>query len=196
MKRPLSVLSLVLVLAGCGGAQVRVAEPTVDTSDPAQLYPMGEGFIWTYDIDTQTEMATLGIYRVTRMSGDEVAIRPDGGDEVVYVRTPEGIVRQATGRFVLRGPLREGAEWPASADGTRMARVTSMHATADVGAGHYEDCVEVSEAGGDAGLTVRTVYCAGVGPVIVETHQELITSMEGGITVTATLRGFQQGEDE
>jgi hypothetical protein len=95
---------------------------------------------------------------------------------------------------LLRDPIAVGQEWPSTSG--RTARIESITEAVDVTDGHYENCVAVMEEGGDAGLHVRTTYCMGVGPVIVESRQELTTSMTGGLTVRGTLRAHQQGEED
>ena len=90
-------------------------------------------------------------------------------------------------------PLRVGAEWESPNYGHfRAEGLEDIH----VPAGHFTRCVEITEEGGEAGLHVRTVYCPDVGPAIVESRQELTLAMSGGVTVTGSLRGFQQGDDD
>jgi hypothetical protein len=186
-------LSIALVLVGCGNG---TGGTTPDTRPltAERLYPMGEGYIWTFDIDTQTEITALGIVRVMGISGDAVRIASDGGEQHTYERRAEGIYRPESSTWLIQEPIAVGREWPAG--GGRTARITSIDETVDVPAGHFTRCVEILEEGGDAGLHVRTVYCPDVGPAIVESRQELTTSMTGGLTVTGSLRGFQQGEDD
>ncbi len=177
---------------GCGGAPATTGDDRPVTA--RRLYPMGEGYIWTYDIDTQTEITALGISRVMGISGDAVRIAADGGEERTYELRDGGIYRPDVATWLIRDPIAVGQEWPSG--GERTARITSITAEVDVPAGHFARCVEITEEGGAAGLHVRTVYCPDVGPAIVESRQELSLSMSGGVTVTARLRGSQQGEDD
>jgi hypothetical protein len=190
-KSVLALASVVLVLA-C--AAPGATTPDLGPVTARRLYPMGEGYIWTYDIDTQTEITALGISRVMGISGDLVRIAADGGDERTYELREEGIYRPDVSTWLIRDPIEVGQEWPSS--GGRTARISSISEEVDVPAGHFTRCVEITEQGGEAGLHVRTVYCPDVGPAIVESRQELSLAMSGGVTVTGTLRGFQQGEDD
>lgn len=180
-----------LALTGCPSTG-----PTTPHAEPLsarRLYPMAAGYIWTYDIDTQTGMSSLGITRVVDVQGNTVGIAADGGEVHAYELRDEGIYRPATQTWLLHDPIAVGQTWP-STNG-RTARIESVTETVDVTDGHYENCVAVLEEGGEAGLHVRTTYCMGVGPVIVESRQELITSMTGGLTVIGRLRAHQQGDD-
>ncbi|MFO0685157.1 MAG: hypothetical protein U0234_24065 [Sandaracinus sp.] len=189
---PFALVSLALALAGCPSTG-----PTVVQREPVSarnLYPMAAGYIWTYDIDTQTGMSSLGITRVREVQGNLVSIAADGAEAHTYELREEGIFQPATETWLLRDPIAVGQSWPSTHG--RTARIESVTETVDVTDGHYENCVLVVEEGGDAGLHLRTTYCQDVGPVIVESRQELITSMTGGLTVTGRLRAHQQGEDD
>ena len=192
MRIRLFALVLALLVPACGGRGATT--PDTGPLTARRLYPMGEGFIWTYDIDTQTEITALGISRVMGIDGDVVRIAADGGDERTYELREEGIYRPDTSTWLIHDPIALGAEWPSS--GGRTARITSISTEVDGTAGHFTRCVEITEEGGDAGLHVRTVYCPDVGPALVESRQDLTLAMSGGVTVTGTLRGFQQGEDD
>jgi len=192
MRKVQLALLCSLVLAGCPstGPTTPHAEPTTARG----LYPMAAGYIWTYDIDTGTGMSSLGITRVVDVQGNTVGIAADGSEAHTYELRAEGIYQPATQTWLLRDPIAVGQEWPSTHG--RTARIESTTETVDVTDGHYDDCVLVLEEGGDAGLHVRTTYCMGVGPVIVESRQELVTSMTGGLTVTGRLRAHQHGEDD
>jgi hypothetical protein len=182
-----------IVLTGCPGSGGTT--PHVEPLGARGLYPMGEGYIWTYDIDTHTGMSSLGITRVVSVVGNTVGIAADGGEVHTYELRAEGIYQPATETWLLRDPIAVGQTWPSTHG--RTARIESITETVDVTDGHYDGCVAVLEEGGDLGLHVRTTYCMGVGPVVVESRQELITSMTGGLTVVGRLRAHQQGpEDE
>ena len=192
MRTSLLALAIALIVPACGATGATTPDDGPLTA--RRLYPMGEGYIWTYDIDTQTEITALGISRVMGISGDLVRVAADGGDERTYELREDGIYRPDSSTWLIREPIAVGQEWPSG--GGRTARITSISEAVDVAAGHFTRCVEITEEGGEAGLRVRTVYCPDVGPAIVESRQELSLSMSGGVTVTGTLRGYQQGEDD
>lgn len=189
MIRLLPPLVLAALVAGCPTG--RTAAPTGPLT-ARSLYPMGEGYTWTYDIDTETEMNNLGITRVTSVVGSTVEVTTDAGETHVYERREDGIYRSDAGVWLLRDPIVVGTEWPSMSG--RTARITSVSEAVDVFAGHYEGCVEVREEGGDSGRAIRTVYCRDVGPVVIEVAQALTaTSMAGTVTVTGRLRDFDDG---
>ena len=185
-----SIAALALTVA-CGST---TTTPHIEPLSARALYPMGASYIWTYDIDTHTGMSSLGITRVVQVEGNTIGIAADGGEVHAYELRPEGIYQPATQTWLLRDPIVVGQTWP-SPHG-RTATIASITETVDVTDGHYDGCVVVSEEGGEAGLHVRTTYCMGVGPVIVESRQELITSMTGGLTVIGRLRAHQQESDD
>lgn len=178
-------------LTGCPSG--RTARPTGPLT-ARSLYPMGQGFTWTYDIDTETEMNNLGVTRVTAVSGNRVEITTDSGETHVYEVREGGVYRADASVWLLQDPIVVGAEWPSLSG--RTARITSVSEVVDVFAGHYEGCVEVREDGGDSERAIRTVYCRDVGPVIIQVEQNLVTSMTGSVTVTGTLRDFNDGSDD
>lgn len=181
--------SLLLGACGPGAAHVR---PTGPVTDPNVLFPMGAGYVWNYNVDTGTGLPSLANIRVTESDGTTFTVAAmnaaDGG--TVYERTPEGILRAQSHTFLLRGPIRLGGEWPSTSG--RTARVTSVTATAHTNEGDLTGCVEVTEAGGESQLSIRTVYCPDVGPAIIETTQTLTLSPQP-VRVTATLLGHSFG---
>lgn len=192
MNRALLVLAALILSTfalGCGPS--RTARD-LGPRNARSLYPMADGYTWTYDIDTETEMNNLGITRVTNVVGDRVEITTDASETRNYELRVDGIYRTDRDIWLLRDPIAVGTEWPSS--GGRTARITSVTETVDVFAGHYEDCVAVREEGGDGAQTIQTVYCQGVGPVIVEVVQNLM--LGGATTVRGTLRDFNDGTDD
>lgn len=156
---------ILLVAAGCGGAQHPQGSGP-DRLAPANLYPLEEGNVWSYNVyGAQGDLPTLEVRRVVSRKGEHAEVQSWGGKKVEYELRPQGIYRPAFGVWLLKAPIRAGAEWP-SASG-RTARVVSVDETADVPAGHFKGCVRVEERGGEAGLAVVTVYCPGIGPVYV-----------------------------
>lgn len=179
-------LVLALLLTACGGGTSQVRPTRTGPLTARELYPLGEEYIWTYDIDTGTGLTTLGIRRVTRAASPSFTLQMDGErDEHVYELRDEGIWDAGEGLWVLRDPIRAGQEWPSR--GGRTARITEVGQSIDVAAGHFDDCVEVRETGSDTGPDFRTVYCPEQGPVLVESHQALQLS-ERGLTVRSELR--------
>ncbi len=193
--RPVSRLALLaalaLMVASCGGAQTGAARPTGDVRAPSRLYPLGAGYVWSYKIDTGTTMDSLVVMRVVRADGSHFEVSPGGGGSPsIYDRRPEGLFRPGSSTWLLRAPIEVGATWPSTSGMT--ATVTSVTARAATGAGDFEDCVEVTEAGGEAGRVTRTVYCTDVGPVLIDTSVAL-SVRETALHVVAKLQGFSFG---
>jgi hypothetical protein len=183
--------AFVSVLAGCGGAPPGPGRPTGDVRAPRRLYPLGEGNVWSYKVDTGTNLDSLVVMRVVRAENGHFEVSPGGGGSPnVYEQRPEGLFRPGNGTWLLRAPLTQGASWPSASGMT--ATVTSIEARASTGAGEFTGCVEITEEGGDAGRTIRTVYCPDVGPVLIDTSMTLTTS-ETPVRVVARLQGYAFG---
>lgn len=177
------------LVTACGSAPAAPVRPSADAYVPARLYPLSVGRVWSYDVDTGTGMSTLAIARVTRSENGRVEVAT-GSEPNVYQVSNEGIRREG-GAWVLKAPIRMGAEWPA-ANG-RTARIASLDAHVESVAGNFEHCVEVIERA-EGGPQIRTVYCPDVGPVLVESSMAMSLSGET-VRVLATLRGTSDGSD-
>jgi len=183
--------SVALCTVACGGSGPGAAEPNEDPFDPLVLYPLALGNVWSYNIDTGTDMATLAITRVIAVVGRRIEVS-SGGDPAVYDLRPEGIYQPGTETWLLRRPIRAGAEWPST--GGRTARVASVSAAVETPAGAFTGCVRIEESGGETGQTIRTVYCPNVGPVLVESVTQLELARTP-VRVIGRLLGFQLAED-
>jgi hypothetical protein len=172
--------------AGCGGADVERGQTEEERLAPLNLYPLREGHVWSYNVDTGTDLPTLTITRVVAHIGSRVEVS-SGGDAVVYELRPDGIFRPMSETWLLKAPVREGATWP-SAQGM-VARVASTTESVETPSGSYTDCVRVEEQGGEADRLVNTVYCPGIGPVLVASRMQL-TLTEEPVEVTARLLGY------
>lgn len=184
------VVLVLVALGACGGAQG--AGEAEEAIDPTRLYPLQEGNVWTYDVDTGVGLSALGISRVVEVQGSRVTVENNGSsqDAIVYEIRPEGIYRVASETWLLRRPIEVGASWPGA--GGRQARITAVDETVEVGAGTFEDCVSVVEDDGRQAVT--TVYCPDVGPVVVDTRIQ--TELSGqNVVVRGELRAHMLGED-
>lgn len=193
VSRSVLLASLVLSFVSCGGTQSGLARPTGDVHAPSRLYPLGLGYVWSYKIDTGTNLDSLVVMRVVRAEGVHFEVSPGGGGSPsIYERRPDGLFRPGSSTWLLHAPIVLGATWPSTSGMT--ATVTSVTARASTGAGDFDHCVEVTEAGGEAGRVTRTVYCPDVGPVLIDTSVAL-TVRETALHVIAKLQGFSFGED-
>jgi len=188
------LLALALcLLPACGASAPRTAGFDPERLAPERLYPMRDGYVWSYNVDTGTGMNTFAVSRVVRAEGSTFAIT-NGGEEIVYEVREDGIYRPQSGNYLLRAPIEVGASWPGSAGAT--ARVTSVTEEVDVQAGHFEGCVSVLEENDESGRVVRTVYCDGQGPVLVESTQTLTMGEDRALTVRGELIGLVRGEED
>jgi hypothetical protein len=184
----LAFLALLALIAAACGPSAGNTRPSGPVTDPRVLYPLGEGYVWNYNVDTGTGLPTLSNIRVTEVHGETYTVAPQHGETSTQYRVdPGGIFRPQHGVFLLKGPVRLGSEWESTQG--RTARVTSVTATVQTSSGDFEDCVEVTESGGDSGLAIRTVYCPNVGPALLETTQTLTLSPRP-VRVTAILLGY------
>lgn len=177
-------VSTFLLIASCA---TNAAPPqTRATVEPLDLYPLRVGHAWSYDVDTAEPTTTLAITRVEAFDGRIASVR-NANALVRYEVGPDGIRLAASDAWLLRAPLDEGATWPAP--GGRTAELVSRSASVQTPAGEFEGCFEVFETGGKLELEVRTVYCPGVGPVLVASTMRSETS-DRMLTVSARLRGY------
>lgn len=178
-----AALTLCLAVACAGKSPPPTSRIAIDPSD---LYPLQTGNAWSYDVDTGEPSTTLAITRVEAFDGRLAQVR-SGQTVVRYEVLAEGIRVPPGDAWLIRAPLENGATWPGR--GGRVARVISTNATIETRAGAFDRCVEVLETGGKFELEVRTVYCAGVGPVSVDSTMRSNMS-DRVLTVSAQLRGY------
>ena len=167
----------------CGSAQNPGA---VEDLDPQTLYPLQEGNVWTYDVDTGVDIPVLAISRVTAVQGNRVSVANNNSDPIVYELRPEGIYRAGSDTWLLRRPLEVGASWPGA--GGRQAKVTSVTERVEAAGETFSGCVRVEET--DGRQTVATVYCPHVGPVLLDTSMQMDMSAEA-VQVRGRLRAYQ-----
>lgn len=176
---------------GCGPPP-EPEEPKGDPLAPANLYPLAEGNVWSYNVDTGQDLPTLGQTRVVSGQGNRYEVSSNRSDPVIYEVREQGIFRPANGTWLLKAPIEVGAEWPSSAGMT--ARVESTGVSVETKAGSFDGCVQVVETGGEAGRSVATVYCPEIGPVLVESKlRTQVSRMEA--KVTARLLGYAFGQE-
>jgi hypothetical protein len=99
--------------------------------------------------------------------------------------TAEGIM-QATGGYLLKGPLSKGAHWKGQ---TGDVSVSAMDKSVTVPAGTFQGCVETLEHARlqDAEKKITTVFCPDVGITVLEVQG--IVNGEYGLE-RASLKSF------
>ena len=187
--RALSHLAIVsaalLSLVSCGGTTA--TRPTERGPLTARsLYPLGEGFAWSYDIDTGDADMHLTISRVVSVRGDIVEVS-NGVDDlpIRYELRRNGIFSLNSDVWLLRDPIRVGAEWESARGAT--ARVTSIDRHVVTPAETFDHCVLVVESGGEFPRRIETTYCPGVGPVEIDVRAVMTL---GRARAHARLRGY------
>lgn len=177
--------SLLGLLAACGGAQ-SASSGGKDRLSVERLYPLREGSVWTYDVETGDGPPALAITRVVSSSGGRAEVS-SGGAPITYEQRADGLYRSDREVYVLKLPLRVGASWDAGQGVT--AEVLELDKKVSTTAGEFSGCVEVRESAGAGQKVVRTVFCPDVGPVEVESSLSLAVS-GGSARVVAKLRGY------
>jgi len=192
MHRTLSLVC-VFLLAACGASQGPGEVSLGNPLDPANLYPLSEGNVWAYDVNTglEDDLPVLGQSRVVSAEGNSFSVSTNRSEPVLYERRAEGIFRVQSGTWLLRAPIDVGSEW--EAPGGLRARVVSVTESVETPAGSYEGCVRVNESSEQEARSTSTIYCPEVGPVVVESVMESRLT-RGEVRVSAILRGFQLAE--
>jgi hypothetical protein len=180
--------SALVVLAGCASAPA-VAPSAALT--PERLYPMVGGSAWSYDVDAGEGPPVLAISRVTEASNGQATVQGgEGGTH--YELRPDGIYRTERDGYLLKAPIRAGAQWPSG--GGMQATIQRVAVAIDIPAGRFNDCVEVLEQGSASGAVISTTYCPGVGPVQVISSMQLQLGQQT-VRVVARLRGYRVGPE-
>jgi hypothetical protein len=177
-------LVLGALLAACGTAQTGAGKASAITVE--RLYPLRVGSVWTYDVDTGEGLPVLAITRVLAVANGQIEVS-SGGDSLHYEQRPDGLFRADVDSYLIHTPIATGTTWQA-ADGSR-AEITRVDARASTPGGDFNNCVEVLESGGPSEKRVRTVFCADIGPVEIESSLHM--QLTGKVTrVLAKLRGY------
>ncbi len=163
-------IAVTLGVAACAAARPTGRPETgPPPEDAGQYYPLKAGWRWAYDIEKGNERI-LAIYAVVQREGD-VATLQAGDERLVYAVSPAGIIRGEPGPavgepdFLLKSPLRLGAQWPITG-GT--ATVAAVARTVTVPAGDFSNCVVIEENRSAPARLVRTTYAPGTGPIAVD----------------------------
>ena len=175
---------LALVCSACAGGTSAVRPKPLDQS-PASLYPLGAGYAWSYDVDTEDNAPVLAVARVVRFDAGVATVTTGANAEQRYAVTDAGITRVGQPGFLLKAPIVAGASWESGVGTT--ARVASLTERVETPAGTFDACVVVEEQNESRGQAVKTTYCPGVGPALVVSQMEVRGHL---LTVTARLRGF------
>ena len=103
-------LFALLFSAACGGTQTTAAGPDPNLHSPDNLYPLGEGYVWSYQVDNGIEQV-LGVAQVTAVIGPRIEVSALGGEPFVYEKREGGIYRPASSTWLLKAPIVEGERY-------------------------------------------------------------------------------------
>jgi hypothetical protein len=169
--RTLFLAAVVALVAACGGNGEGPKAPKPSKWKGALLYyPFEPGSQWSFRVSGPPGLPTLlKIDKVIAFDG-QVAIVQSGNESRTYKVVPDGIVRDPSGAYLLKFPMKLGDKWPGAKGAT--VEVTRVDAKITVEAGTFEGCVETTETiqGDESGL-VRSVFCPDVGPVEAEVRE-------------------------
>jgi hypothetical protein len=160
-----TVSILISACAASGGAPAAVG-PRAGAS-ATDYYPLADGWKWAFDVE-QDGMNILATYVVLERR-EGIAVVQAGDEKLTYVVTPDGVAQfegNAIGDYVIRNPIKQGAEW-AVAGG--RARIASANEEINIDSvGHYAGCVVVEVTRTDPARVTRTVFAPDLGPVALE----------------------------
>jgi hypothetical protein len=156
---------LVSACAASGGAPAAVGPRAGATA--TDYYPLADGWKWAFDVE-QDGMNILATYVVLERR-EGIAVVQAGDEKLTYVVTPDGVAQfegNAIGDYVIRNPIKQGAEW-AVAGG--RARIASANEEVNIDSlGRYAGCVVVEVTRTDPARVTRTVFAPDLGPVALE----------------------------
>jgi hypothetical protein len=160
-----TVSILVSACAASGGAPAAVGPRAGATA--TDYYPLADGWKWAFDVE-QDGMNILATYVVLERR-EGIAVVQAGDEKLTYVVTPDGVAQfegNAIGDYVIRNPIKQGAEW-AVAGG--RARIASANEEVNIESlGRYAGCVVVEVTRTDPARVTRTVFAPDLGPVALE----------------------------
>jgi hypothetical protein len=133
----------------------------------AEYYPLTDGWKWAYDVE-QDGTSILATYAVVEVK-EKLSVVQAGDERLTYLVAPDGVAQfegSAIGDYMIKDPIKPGAEW--SVAGGR-ARIASVDEEANIeGAGRYGGCVVVEVTRAEPARITRTMFAPGVGPVAIE----------------------------
>jgi hypothetical protein len=193
MRSFLAAVALAFVGLGCatsGGASDGILpRPNLTAAD---YYPLASGWKWAYDVE-KDGANILATYVVLEHTGDTASVQA-GDERLTYAVTPDGVAQKDDGRlgdYVIRNPVKVGAEWPVEGGRARIASVTADFKL-DSGE-HYLGCAIVEVTRTDPVRVTRTTFAPDLGPVLLEMQ---VQDGQKFVTVThARLRAVTRPTD-
>lgn len=174
--RVVVMIPFVVCLAATTGSQ----NSPEDSEKESAYFPLSVGNWWVYTFGGHSKMAGKTLkWRVTDRENRGssfiyyLSSAPSLGEDEPFLLSPvgNGIVEAGSERFLLKYPLKAGAQWEVRLSGPRfVGKLDSFQVVSDAKAckagGHsFDHCVVIREADEVAGFVTMTTYARGVGPV-------------------------------
>ncbi|HEU5073253.1 MAG TPA: hypothetical protein VFU02_03755 [Polyangiaceae bacterium] len=156
--------------------------PTPPAAGVERYLPLPVGFVYQYDVETDTGETGRMMMQVSRPRPGLVELEVAG--KVQRLEVSADAVRHATGGYLLKAPLALGSEWKGQF-GT--VRVSSLTRSIQTPAGGFEACLETIEEAPAPAKRATSVYCLDVG--LVRLHIEGALDAEAA-SVATTLRSY------
>ncbi len=144
--------------------------------------PLPEGFVYEYDVETDTGETGRMMMQVSRPRAGMVELEVAG--KVQRLELSADAVQHATGGYLLKAPLELGAEWKGQFGTVRVASVTRSVQTP---AGAFQACVETVEEATTPPKRATSVYCIDVGLVRLQIEG---AQGEEVVSIETTLRSY------
>ena len=164
-------LCLAYLSVACSASSKLVAPPAAvrTLEGPERYMPARDGFVYEYDVETDTGEKGRVMVQVTRPRPDMAELNIAG--KVQRLEMSADAVRHATGGYLLKAPLEVGAQWKGQFGKVRIA---SISRSIQVPAGQFTDCIEtVEEATLPTPKRATSVFCRDVGMVSLRIEGEL-----------------------
>ncbi len=153
------------VAVACQPEPPAKAAPAARPVQGLEVYmPLYDGFVYQYDVETDTGETGRMMVQVSRPRPGLAELNVAGKVQRLEV-SPAAVVH-ATGGYLLRAPLQEGAEYKGQF-GT--VRVVSVSRTIRTPAGDFAGCIEtVEEASLPTPKRATSIFCPKVGLVALD----------------------------
>ena len=189
------LLFAALAMAACGGPASPKTPSASKLTGVLRYYPLEKGMQWSFMLRDEMNggPGLLAVTTVVEMDGN-VALLTTGKELTELRIEKDGIVRVATGAYLLKWPMSAGDRWPGSAGA--LVEVLKTDEKVHVDAGEFEECIVVSETfRGDDPRMITTTYCPDVGPVMLEVHQLAVAPGDVPASAVARLRSYGPATD-
>lgn len=182
-----SFFAVALGSTACGGPAKGGDAPQAGGAEKAEglarFAPLEHNTVYTYStsVEDTGERGVL-MMQITRPRPNLAEL--DVGGRVRRVELTAKGIRHVSGGWLLKPPLRTGAEYP-GLSGT--VRITSVDKQIRVPAGSYSGCIETTESDSSGTQRVVTVFCPDVGIVLIDAEG---SSASGVSRERAELKSF------